>query len=99
MLTDLAALTRRLSSASVPAADVAAQPTDPAAAADPAAPPDLDQFRRHVWLRPGNLVDVCEELGAQLFSVVDGEVTFTARSADGVRRWRGRLGARGVVAL
>ena len=52
-----------------------------------------------VWLRPGNLVAVSDALGAQLFAVVDGEVTFTARSADRVRRWRGHLDAQGLVEL
>jgi hypothetical protein len=52
-----------------------------------------------VWLQPGNLVAICDELGAQMFSVVDGEVTFTARSGGPERRWRGRLGAQGLTAI
>jgi hypothetical protein len=50
-------------------------------------------------LQPGNLVAVCDELGAQMLAVVDTEVTFTARSAGTERRWRGHLGAAGLMAV
>jgi hypothetical protein len=52
-----------------------------------------------VWLRPGNLVAICDELGAHMFSVVDGEVTFTARGVGPEQRWHGRLGTQGLIAI
>ena len=50
-------------------------------------------------LEPGNLVEVSDALGAQMFSVIGDEVTFTARSAEGEQHWRGRLGACGLLHL
>jgi len=61
--------------------------------------PDHPPSHADVLLEPGNLVAVGDELGAQMLAVVDGEVMFTARSISGERRWRGRLGARGLMAI
>lgn len=69
----------------------------PASALDPAL--TAVAVPADVVLEPGNLVAVSDALGAQMFAVVDGEVTFTARSAEGERQWRGRLGARGLEPL
>ena len=93
MLSDLPALTRWLPLASAPARTPARRPATPV-------PVGLAEHHLHrdVCLEPGNLVEVCERLGAQQFSLVDGEVTFTARSGARVQRWRGRIGVRGLIA-
>jgi hypothetical protein len=92
-MISFAAQTRLLTATSVPAPS-GELPRQPGALPAPAPCPPAD-----VQLRPGNLVEVGASLGAQMFSVVDGEVTFTARSADCVRRWRGRLDSCGLVEL
>ena len=63
------------------------------------APPPAGLTPAEVRLEPGNLVAVADVLGAQMFAVVDGEVTFTARSAEGEQQWRGRLGTCGLLHL
>lgn len=93
MISDFTTQTRLLATTSVPAP----RPPDRRAARE--LRPNHPLLFRDVWLRPGNLVAVSDALGAQLFSVVDGEVTFTARGADHVRRWRGHLDAQGLVEL
>ena len=95
MISDFTAQTRLLGTTSLPAPRLTAR-TGPAA---PEPLPPLPTPARDLWLRPGNLVEVSDALGAQLFAVVDGEVTFTARTAQGVRRWRGHLDAQGLVEL
>ena len=62
------------------------------------APPE-EFIPADVRLEAGNLVDVADALGAHVFSVVDAEVTFTARSAEGERQWRGHLGFTGLTPL
>lgn len=52
-----------------------------------------------VWLRPDNLLDSCDALGADHFSLVGSEVVFTARHTAGALRWRGYLGERGVARI
>ena len=91
MIIDFPTHNPRPGTRSAPATRPTDSPSDPLDHARPSHP-DL-------WLQPGNLVAVCDELGAQMFSVVDGEVTFTARALGGERRWRGRLGAPGLVAV
>ena len=78
-------------------AAAAASATWPVATTD--ALPDHPPSHADLVLRPGNLVAVCDELGAQMFAVVDGEVTFTARSSGSERRWLGRLGRPGLMAV
>lgn len=96
MTLDLTTQTRPLGTISVPAP----RPLDGRGPGRGLATPLAVPAPTHdVRLRPGNLVAVSDALGAQLFEVVDGEVTFTARSADRVRRWRGHLGAQGLVEL
>ena len=92
MISNFPAQTRRLRRSSVPAPAGRPDGTLSASSTHPASHAD-------VWLQPGNLVAICDELGAQMVSVVDGEVTFTARSAGTDRRWRGRLGAQGLTAV
>jgi hypothetical protein len=92
MISNFTAQTRRLRRSSVPA--LAGRPDGTLSASSTHPPSHAD-----VWLQPGNLVAICDELGAQMVSVVDGEVTFTARSAGTDRRWRGRLGAQGLMAI
>ena len=92
MISDFPAQTRRLRASSVPAPSLR---PDPRLGASPAHPPS----HADVWLQPGNLVAICDELGAQMFSVVDGEVTFTARGSGPERRWHGRLGVQGLMAI
>lgn len=91
MISNFPAQTRRLRATSVPAPTV--RPGPVLGAAPAYAPSHAD-----VWLQPSNLVAICDELGAQMFSVVDGEVTFTARGVGMERRWHGRLGAQGLIA-
>lgn len=69
----------------------------PVAVAD--LPPVDDRFHTEVQLELATLVNVADRLGAQTFALVEDEVTFTARGSLGRRRWRGRLGALGVVQL
>ena len=96
MTIDFTTQTRPLGTVSVPAP----RPPERRRPAPEPLPPLVGPAPAHdVWLRPGNLVAVSDALGAQLFAVVDGEVTFTARSADRVRRWRGHLDAQGLVEL
>jgi hypothetical protein len=90
MISEFPAQARRLDTWSAPASPIDS-PRDVVRSGPPS--------HADLWLRPGNLVAVCDELGAQMFSVVDGEVTFTARAPGGERRWRGRLGAQGLAAL
>lgn len=60
-------------------------------------PPVDDRYLDELRLEPGSLLRVAAQLDAQTFALVADEVTFTARGAAGVRRWRGRLGRPGVV--
>ncbi|HEY5821688.1 MAG TPA: hypothetical protein VIT20_06920 [Propionibacteriaceae bacterium] len=62
-------------------------------------PPIDDRFAAEVWLEPGNLVAVSDELGAQVFAMIDDVVTFTVRTGAAVQRWRGQLGHRGLTPL
>jgi hypothetical protein len=93
MTSNFPTRTRRLRSSSVPArAGVRPHP-------GPGTFPAHSPSHADVWLQPGNLVAICDELGAQMFSVVDGAVTFTARGTGPERRWHGRLGAQGLKAI
>lgn len=92
MISHLPTQPRRLRRPSAPAPS--SRPEQPLSGSVGHGPSHAD-----VWLQPGNLVAICDELGAQMFSVVDGEVTFTARSGGPERRWRGRLGAQGLTAI
>jgi hypothetical protein len=67
----------------------------PVAVAD--LPPVDNRYHDEVRLELTTLVNVADQLGAQTFSLVDDEVTFTVPGSLGRRRWRGRLGAAGVV--
>jgi hypothetical protein len=91
MISNFPAQTRRLPASSLPVPTVRPAPVPGDSPAHSPSPAD-------VWLQPGNLVAICGELGAQMFSVVDGEVTFTARGVGMERRWHGRLGTQGLIA-
>ena len=73
-----------------------AGPRVPVALAD--LPPVDEGYLDDIRLELATLLTVAEQLGAQTFTLLDDDVTFTVRGDGPARRWCGRLGRPGVVA-